>query len=100
MDFLKKIAMNDVIFWAAVLGTPWSCFILKNYGILSYIIYEEDLTQNVSFKNENSLLEKLFFKIPRCGDVNVQDVDEWLIEQMIQNLIRMMTKLFNLYFIT
>ncbi len=38
----------------------------------------KDPTQNISSEDENSVSEKFFLKIPGYGDVNVQDVNEWL----------------------
>ncbi len=43
------------------------------------ITYEENLTQNISSEDKNSVLEKFVKKIPGFPDVNAQDVDEWLI---------------------
>ncbi len=55
-------------------------------SILRYYVYEEGPTQNIGSEDENTSLEKYFLKNTRCCDVNVQDVDDWLIVDD-QNLI-------------
>ncbi len=42
------------------------------------ITHEDGPTQNVDSEGKYSFLEKFFQKISEGGDVNVQNVDEWL----------------------
>ncbi len=81
------------------LGMLRSCYSLEKHSRypLLVIMYEVDPTLNTGFEDKNSALEKLFFKIPGCGDVNVQDVDKWLITDDPE-FNRIMTELFNLCF--
>ncbi len=57
--------MKDVIFWAADAenAVKLSC-LRKAWCPHLGITYEEDLTRNISFEDENSSLEKFFLKIP------------------------------------
>ncbi len=72
--------MKLVIFWAA---NAWNTMKLPYLRKAQYpflnITREEDPIQNVDSGDRNSSLEKFFMKIPRCDDVNAQDVEKQLI---------------------